>query len=169
MENNYCSTASIIRPFLYITGTVPFGAEPSSVTNNTFYRSTAASLPTIAGYVTYSYVDIQNNAVVGDTGPLVTWPSQKGALSNNLYAAPSWINTATGQPTLGSPLINAGHPGLRYLDLDLTTNDVGCYGGSNSRANFTTGMGSAVVGFMQAPRVVAQGQTVNINAVGFDR
>ena len=89
--------------------------------------------------------------------------------SNNVLAAPSWVDPATGRSLLGSPLIDAGDPDPRYFDLDLTTNDVGCYGGSNSRANFTTPMGSAVVGFMNAPRVVAQGETVNISATGFDR
>jgi hypothetical protein len=88
---------------------------------------------------------------------------------NQVVSGLSGFDLATGQLTPGSPLIDAGDPDPRYLDLDLTRNDLGCYGGSNSRANFTTPMGSAVVGFMQAPRVVAQGDAVNINAIGFDR
>jgi len=88
--------------------------------------------------------------------------------TNNL-APTSWINTSTGEALLGTPLIDAGDPSPRYLDLDLSINDVGCYGGSHSRANFTTPMGSAVVVHMRAPRVVAQGEPLIISVVGFDR
>lgn len=169
VQNNYLSTPSAIRPFLHIGGSVPFGAAPSSITNNTFYRSSPSGLTAITATVNNCNVDIQNNAVIGDTGPLISWVAMKGTVSNNLYAAPSWINTSTGQPTPGSPLLNAGDPAPHHLDLDLTTNDVGCYGGSNSRANFITPLGSAVVGFIKAPRAVPQGGAVDISATGFDR
>jgi hypothetical protein len=94
------------------------------------------------------------------------WPLAKATI---WWSPPSAVDPGSGAPTAGSPLIDAGDPDPRYLDLDLTRNDVGCYGGSNSRANFTTPMGGAVVGFMQAPRVVSQGDAVNISATGFDR
>jgi len=89
--------------------------------------------------------------------------------SNNLAVPLAQLDLNSGVPLSSSALIDGGHPDPRYLDLDLTTNDVGCYGGSNSRANFTTPMGSAVVGFLQAPRVVSQGEDVNITTTGFDR
>ncbi len=169
VENNYVSNATTTAKFFRMQGSPPVGQVTSSVSNNTFYRSVSANQTSIYGQVGIVTVNIQNNATIGDTGPQVDWQFRSGLTTYNLYAAPSWINTSTGQPTVGSPLLNAGDPDPRYLDLDLTTNDVGCYGGSNSRANFTTGMGSAVVGFMQAPRVVAQGEPVNISATGFDR
>lgn len=114
---------------------------------------------------------VKNNAIMnyngGFLGPL---PFNAAVVqSHNMIAPPSSIDIGTGEPTIGSAFIDAGDPDPRYLDLDLTRNDAGCYGGSNSRANFTTPMGSAVVGFMQAPRVVSQGDPVNISVVGFDR
>ncbi len=138
------------------------GARPlppiCTVLNNTLHQ-TGSSNPIIG----ISYVPnllVRNNA-------LITYTVQNASF--NPVVPLMAIDPATGAPSVGSPLINAGDPDPRYLDLDLTRNDAGCYGGSNSRANFTTAMGSAVVGFMQAPRVVAQGDAVNISATGFDR
>lgn len=146
-------------------------ATISTIINNTFYMpsgtpTTAINNPNFSRF----NLLVKNNVMVGFNAVISTdagWTQL--VQSNNLLAAPSWIDTTTGQSLAGTPLINAGDPDPRYLDLDLTTNDVGCYGGSNSRANFTTPMGSAVVGFMQAPRVVSQGDPVNISVVGFDR
>ena len=146
--------------------------EASTILNNSFIKMTAENLPAVVNStgVLLNLV-MKNNAFVRFSGGMINnvsfWPQL--SQSNNVGASPTWLSLVTGQPVNGSPLINAGDPDPRYLDLDLTTNDVGCYGGSNSRANFTTGMGGAVVGFMQAPRVVAQGEAVNINATGFDR
>jgi len=146
-------------------------AAPSTILNNSFMKMTAESFPAVANSTGFVLnLVLKNNAVLrfnAIINNVVPWTQL--VQSNNLLTAPTWINQTTGQPTVGSPLLNAGDPDPRYLDLDLTTNDVGCYGGSNSRANFATGMGSAVVGFMQAPRVVAQGEAVNIQATGFDR
>ncbi len=169
IENNFLANNTTTASFLRVQGTNQPGTPDCTVNSNTFYRSVSSSLTVIYSLMTTANVDLVNNVSIGNTGTFIDWQFRTGKTSANLLAAPSWINTATGQPTVGSPLINAGDPDPRYLDLDLTTNDVGCYGGSNSRANFTTAMGSAVVGFMQAPRVVAQGDAVNINAVGFDR
>lgn len=170
VENNYASVTSTSTTFFVFNGQQEFGTRACTILNNTFYRTSTANLSMIWGNNNNaSTVVIKNNVSINNTGTFVVWTNRVGDVSNNVFGAGSWINTSTGQPVNGSPLINAGDPDPRYLDLDLTTNDAGCYGGSNSRANFTTPMGSAVVGFMQAPRVVAQGETVNIHAVGFDR
>lgn len=144
----------------------------STVVNNTlYYTSYMAGAPGISIIGTAAHtLTIKNNTFINfATAVQLGTTSVAATQSNNVLAAPSWVDPATGRSLLGSPLIDAGDPDPRYFDLDLTTNDVGCYGGSNSRANFTTPMGSAVVGFMNAPRVVAQGETVNISATGFDR
>ena len=175
-ENNSVSGSSDMLSLSGGSSTMP----RCTVLNNTFYNSGAIELPmslitTIeTGSSTPPTVNllVKNNARISNQpiGPLTTANLTYFMIaSNNITAGTSAINLATGEPTNGSPLINAGDPDPRYLDLDLSINDVGCYGGSNSRANFTTPMGSAVVGFMQAPRVVAQGQPVQISAVGFDR
>ncbi len=142
----------------------------STIVNNSFIKLTAENFSAIVNSTSNNFnLVLKNNAALRFSGIITSllWPEL--VQSNNVLSGPTWINQTTGQPVNGSPLINAGDPDPHYLDLDLTTNDVGCYGGSNSRANFTTPMGSAVVGFMQAPRVVSQGDAVNISATGFDR
>lgn len=129
-----------------------------TVLNNTLYQTGSSNPTTGISYV--PNILARNNA-------LITYGVQGGGYNPMVTLLD--IDPATGGPSPGSPLIDAGDPDPRYLDLDLTRNDAGCYGGSNSRANFTTAMGSAVVGFMQAPRVVAQGDAVIISATGFDR
>lgn len=144
----------------------------SSILNNSFIKWTTENFPAVMNSTgTVFNLILKNNAVVRFSGGVIntlpSWPQL--TQSHNVLASPTWLSPSTGQPVIGSPLINAGDPDPRYLDLDLTVNDAGCYGGSNSRENFTTPMGSAVVGFMQAPRVVAQGEPVNISVTGFDR
>ncbi len=172
IENNFIvdneSGHSAIRILLPSSMVQP----ASTIVNNSFIKATVAALPAIANVNGYHFnLIVKNNAFFGFTSGMITatpfWLQL--IASNNLQGAANAMNGFTGQPMPGSIYIDAGDPDPRYLDLDLTTNDAGCYGGSNSRANFTMGMGSAVVGFMQAPRVVSQGDPVNISATGFDR
>lgn len=169
IENNFFKTSSNSSRFFRAGGSPPTTQSQSSILNNTFYRVNPGSLAAITVNVNINLV-VANNAAINDGNPMVILSGFfPVTASNNLYGPTSWMNASTGQPVINSPLINAGNPDPRFLDLDLTTNDVGCYGGSNSRANFITPMGSAVVGFMNAPRVVSQGDAVNIQATGFDR
>jgi hypothetical protein len=72
----------------------------------------------------------------------------------------------------GSGHINAGNPMNTYLDLDLSRNDLGVMGGSYSMANFwplVFNGESSRVNFMNTPRVVPQGGTVNVQAIGYDK
>lgn len=171
IENNFIAENAGSSSAISIELTAGNQNATSTIINNSFFKATPAALFAIANVGGWSFNLIaKNNAYFGYTSGLVQtafW-SQLIA-SNNLQGDYYSMNSSTGQPVPLSSFINAGDPDPRYLDLDLTVNDVGCYGGSNSRANFTTPMGGAVVGFMQAPRVVAQGESVNINAVGFDR
>jgi hypothetical protein len=170
MENNFLRNQQTNSRLCRIALTVlpPFSLA-STIINNTFYHTTNTAFSAVTSEQDYGVV-FKNNAVLGDTGPMIDF-----VLGGDVYppmnnlAPTSWINTSTGEALIGTPLIDAGDPSPRYLDLDLSINDVGCYGGSNSRANFTTAMGSAVVGHMRAPRVVAQGEPLIISVVGFDR
>ena len=172
IENNFVRTNPSGTPAVNFARTGNYSAPPSRVLNNTFYKHIAQAAFAVNDNGALSPLTLKNNAIVGySSGAVNPLPANSPELlsDHNLSVPATSINTTTGQPQAGSSLMNAGDPDPRYLDLDLTTNDVGCYGGSNSRANFTTGMGSAVVGFMNAPRVVAQGEAVNISATGFDR
>lgn len=172
MENNFIRSQR--SPIVDVIRTGPVLGGASVFLNNTVHTTIIDGGGSfICGFMgAYPQnIIVKNNAIMnyngGFLGPL---PFNAAVVqSHNMIAPPSSIDIGTGEPVIGSAFIDAGDPDPRYLDLDLTRNDVGCYGGSNNRANFTTPMGSAVVGFMYAPRVVAQGEPVNITATGFDR
>lgn len=66
---------------------------------------------------------------------------------------------------------NTGNPDKTFLDLDLTRNDIGCYGGSYSRENFSpiNNGKSSNIHFVTTPRVIYQGETLRVDAIGSDR
>jgi hypothetical protein len=74
-----------------------------------------------------------------------------------------------GKLTALSDAINAGNSDSIYYDIDLTRNDVGCYGGSFTLDNFFPITGAARVYFVAAPRRVLIGNTLNVKAEAFDR
>ncbi|MDZ4822720.1 MAG: hypothetical protein SH856_04615, partial [Flavobacteriales bacterium] len=80
------------------------------------------------------------------------------------------VNATNGAATSGSP-INGGNPDFGHYDLDLTANDAGTGGGSYTMTQFhpivyTPGSRTA---FVIAPRRVVVGQTISIQAEGFDK
>ncbi|MCX6897000.1 MAG: hypothetical protein NTZ16_16250 [Verrucomicrobia bacterium] len=88
--------------------------------------------------------------------------------NTNIAASNSTIN-ADGTLVAGSDAINGGDPGAQYLDLDLTRNDAGCYGGSYSLSNFTTSETGARVLFMKAPRTLFSTHPIIISGEGVDK
>lgn len=82
------------------------------------------------------------------------------------------INMTTGLPNSGTEYINSGSPMNEFLDLDLTRNDIGVYGGSYSFNNFmpfVNNTESSRVIYVNTPRVVNQGTTMNVQAIGYDK
>lgn len=78
------------------------------------------------------------------------------------------VDNATGLAT-GS-IVNAGHPDEIYYDIDLTRNDVGCYGGSFTFNNFTlAGEISGRVYYIEMPRRVISGNAIRIKAESYDK
>ncbi len=172
VENNFFADNASGFSAIRLVFNSNFTQPASTVINNSFSKATPAPLFAVANVNGYYFnLVVKNNAYSGFSSGMVTntpfWSNL--IATHNIQGDYFWMNDSTGEPTQGSSFINGGDPDPRYLDLDLTTNDAGCYGGSNSRANFITPMGSAVVGFMRAPRVVSQGDAVNISATGFDR
>ena len=70
-----------------------------------------------------------------------------------------------------SNTINGGTPDSAYVDLNLSRNDVGCYGGSYSLDNFfhITASDWARVILVTAPRRIMVNGTINVKAIGFDK
>jgi hypothetical protein len=80
------------------------------------------------------------------------------------------IDPDLGLVNSGSP-VDGGNPDLAHYDLDLTPNNAGSGGGSYSITQFLP-MGSPTgsrTTFVIAPRRVLTGQTINVNAEGFDK
>lgn len=129
------------------------------------YGLTASTLPcsyatsTNAGNVSTSYsyfVNTTNNfSGIIDNG------------TNNL-ASNSSIG-ADGKLVAGSDGIDGGNADSTYYDIDLTRNDIGCYGGSLTFDNFYPLTGTARVYFVTVPRRIIVGSSLNIKAEAFDR
>jgi len=68
-------------------------------------------------------------------------------------------------------LVDAGHPSLEFMDLDLTTNDVGVNGGSHAWDNYypagtTT---EPQIYFLDMPHRVTTGTTIDVKAAGISK
>lgn len=100
------------------------------------------------------------------TNPFVTQGTMNQ--SNNSGSVNMNFNNTT--YTLTGMNVNAGSPDVKYTDLDLTRNDAGHYGGSNSWANYwPANVGNKPqINYLLTPRTMIGG-TLNINASGFSK
>ncbi len=111
--------------------------------------------------ISYNYVNLSNN--VESTFAFAHGFTNDGT---NVISSNTTIDSQ-GHLMSGSDAINGGDPDSQYLDLDLTRNDVGCYGGSFSLSNFNnTGIGGPHVLFMNLPRKITSNQSISIMADG---
>jgi hypothetical protein len=88
------------------------------------------SYPALDEGVTYSQFELTNNLCQG------ILPANNNCGENQIVANPSFNNLTTFTLNPNSPAIDAGTEGVRYLDLDGTTNDIGAYGGPFSIEQF---------------------------------
>jgi len=88
----------------------------------------------------------------------------------NQVAQTFTIDGTTGAPLTGT-YQDLGNPALIYTDHDLTRNDLGCFGGSNSMDNYFTtgGTDNNRVYFLNMPRSIYTGRTIKVKAEGFDK
>ncbi len=87
--------------------------------------------------------------------------------SNNVATA---VAIAADGRIVGTGGVNAGNPAAAYYDLDLTVNDCGAYGGGFTLDNyFPIHAGAARVYMVNVPANVRVGNTLNIQADGYDR
>jgi hypothetical protein len=90
--------------------------------------------------------------------------------ANNTGSASMTTNTIT--YTVTGANVNAGSTATAYTDLDLSRNDIGNFGGSNSWANYwPTGVGNkAQVNYLVTPRIITTGTTtLNVTGSGFSK
>lgn len=109
--------------------------------------------------VTASYNVSTNAFVVEGT---ITQSNNTGAVNMNFN------NTAY---TVTGGNVNAGNPAVQYTDLDLTRNDAGHYGGSNSWANYfpADNGGRPQVNYLIVPRTILSTGTLNVSGSAYSK
>jgi len=165
-------------------------AGTNSIINNTIQKTASGSMLyfIIASTSATSFTEVSNNLcfgayyyntiyVVGGTYSVHYNYCSANALygfindgTNVLYT-----NTALNSDGLNtnpsSNTINGGSTDSAYADIDLTRNDVGCYGGSFTLNNFfpISNNDWARVILVTAPRRVLINGTIPVKAIGFDK
>jgi hypothetical protein len=109
--------------------------------------------------VTASY-NVSTNAYL--TEGSITQSNNTGGVNMNFN------NTAY---TITGGNVNAGNPAVQYTDLDLTRNDAGHYGGSNSWANYfpADNGGKPQVNYFTAPRTILSTSTLNVSGSAYSK
>lgn len=89
----------------------------------------------------------------------------------NLTATNTTLNSVGLVNNVNSNTINGGITDSAYVDINLTRNDVGCYGGSFTIDNFfpITASDWARVFLVTAPRRVLLNGSIQVKAFGFDK
>lgn len=109
--------------------------------------------------VTASY-NVSTNAYI--TEGSITQSNNTGGVNMNFN------NTAY---TISGGNVNAGNPAVSYTDLDLTRNDAGHYGGSNSWANYfpADNGGRPQVNYLVTPRTILGTGTLNVTGSAYSK
>ena len=89
--------------------------------------------------------------------------------SNNTGAVNMTFNGTAYTVTGGN--VNAGNPATAYTDLNLTRNDAGHYGGSNSWENYfpADNGGKPQVNYLVTPRAILSTSTLNVTGSAFSK
>lgn len=175
-KNSLGGRNTVINNTIYSTGYIWMGIYEYSLYTNSYndvYNNLILSNLTSGNYGIYwittsSFNTASYNYITSSTGGMVGLANDgTNNFSSNSYGL---INAANGSLMAGADAIDAGYSDSAYYDLDITPNDVGCYGGSFSFAQFhPMNLGASRVTYMLAPRRVTIGQSVNIKAEAFDR
>jgi hypothetical protein len=98
----------------------------------------------------------------------VIWNGQSSNCTNPFYSG-TVTNAANNATGLTSPN-DKGNPHPIWNDVDGTRNDLGANGGPDSQLNyFPTANNNAQIFNVSVPRIINQGQTLNISVEGFDK
>lgn len=175
VNNNFISSSTGSSPTATFALSVAHTSGQLALENNIICGNTASGttgsnavkISSAASPLTNCTYNLYYNNYSGGT----TLSSSLNNVSSSLARYDN-VNTATGNLISGTLHINTGNMSNAYLDLDLTRNDIGMYGGSYSMENFLpyiTGSESSRVNYVNTPRIVGQGGTINVQAIGFDK
>ncbi len=191
IQNNFITLTYPVNGYnqgIYINTSKNTNSGVNVIVNNTIYKSTYyyANGIIVNGAVN-SYTEILNNLVLGTGSYAVNISNGNNSVhynyfsnailygftndGTNITATNTTLNADGLNTNPSSNTINGGTPDSAYADIDLTRNDVGCYGGSFTLDNFfpITANDWARVIFVAAPRRVLVNGTINVKAIGFDK
>lgn len=174
---------------IYVSASKASIAGTNTITNNTVYKQTYSMY---TGYYVStnatSNTEVFNNLLIapiynyaytfggGNFSAHYNLASQFnfGGITNdgtNGSATNTTLNSEGLNTNVLSNTINGGTPDSAYVDLNLSRNDVGCYGGSFSLDNFfpITASDWARVILVTAPRRIMLNAAINVKAIGFDK
>jgi len=195
IQNNFLSIGGASYYAVYgieIYTTKQSSTGRNQITNNTIYSLKGNTAIHLFSVLSNSFVDLTNNLILGTATTKITSGitigTNAGVISNSYAFFGNVTTPLTGITDDGtnnlnsnatidndgklaalSDAIDGGNPDSTYYDINLTRNDVGAYGGSFTLDNFFPITGSARVYFIQAPRRVIIGNTINVKAEAFDR
>lgn len=154
----------------------PYGGDiaPFSINLNNGNTGNISIMNNAASFVvgaTNVCISNNNNATVTAsynvfTNPFVT----QGTMTQSNNSGGVNMNFNETAFTVTGMNVNAGDPDVKYTDLDLTRNDAGHNGGSNSWINYwpTDGGAKPQVNYLVTPRTISGG-TLNISGSGFSK
>jgi len=128
-----------------------------------------------------SFVVAQTNACIQNSGSVAVVTASynvatnafvtEGTITQSNNTGSANMNFSNTAYTVTGMNVNAGNPSVLYTDLDLTRNDAGHYGGSNSWANYWGPDSGAMpqINYLLTPRVILNTNTLNVTASGFSK
>lgn len=141
----------------------------ADVLNNAFQRGSSFTGGFLLNSGSLNYSVLASYNLSGGSGvSTVTSNSSITPDATNTWSSALAID-AEGRPN--APATDAGHPGGFYTDLDRTRNDAGAYGGSYTIDNFFPNgtAGAPRVYMVRMPRAIYQGNTIRVEADGYDK
>ena len=191
IQNNFITLTYPLNGYgygVYIATSKNSNAGMNVINNNTIFKSSFSFVMGVYSIGSAnSFTEIVNNLTVGSASYAVYVSSGNSSVHYNYFTSASLYgftndgtNIAATNTTLNieglntnpsSNTINGGTPDSAYADINLTRNDVGCYGGSYTLDNFfpITSNDWAKVILVTAPRRVLVNGTINVKALGFDK
>ncbi len=191
IQNNFITLTYPLNGYgygVYIATSKNSNAGMNVINNNTIFKSSFSFVMGIYSIGSAnSFTEIVNNLTVGSASYAVYVASGNSSVHYNYFTNAALYgftndgtNIAATNTTLNieglntnpsSNTINGGTPDSAYADINLTRNDVGCYGGSYTLDNFfpITSNDWARVILVTAPRRVLVNGTINVKALGFDK
>jgi hypothetical protein len=191
IQNNYINLthpSNYANIGIYSTTSKASMAGTNVIYNNTLNKQYVLNYGMLIQTNATSYTDIQNNlnlAAIWNPAYSLSGGTfnvhYNFAIANsfsgftndgtNIIATNTTLNSEGLNTNALSNTINGGNPDSAFVDLDLTRNNAGCYGGSFTLNNFfpITSNDWARVMLVTAPRRVLVNGTINVKAIGFDK